>query len=87
MLEEWVAELSAALDITDETDVKKLLDVARVVAHKIDRRAAPVTTYLMGVAVARGPEGTSLEEISKQVVALARRWEGTAPEPRPESPR
>jgi hypothetical protein len=74
MLEEWVAELSTALDISDETDVKELLDVARVVAHKVERRAAPVTTYLMGLAIARRPEGPSLEEISKQVVALARRW-------------
>ena len=75
MLEEWVAELSAALDIADETDVKELLDVARVVAHKVERRAAPVTTYLMGVAIARRPE-SSVEELSKQVVALARGWGG-----------
>jgi hypothetical protein len=74
MLEEWVAELSAALGIADETDVKKLLDVARVVAHKIDRRAAPVTTYLMGVAIGRRPE-SSVEDLSNQVVALARRWD------------
>jgi hypothetical protein len=78
LLDDWVQELSKELSIEGDTDVKELLDVARVVAHKVERRAAPVTTYLMGLAVAeRG--GESLPGIARAVVERARRWEGPAP--------
>jgi hypothetical protein len=35
-------------------DARKILDVTRDVAHNVDRPSAPVTAYLMGVAVGRG---------------------------------
>ena len=55
-LEEWVAEASAALGVTDQVAVTLLLDLARDVAHGVARPAAPVTTYLLGLAVARGAD-------------------------------
>jgi hypothetical protein len=71
MLEQWVDEVSEALGLEGDTDIDDLLKVARVVAHKVDRRAAPVTTYLMGVAMAQGAT-----DVSKKVVSLARGWDG-----------
>lgn len=73
MLEEWVRQVSKTLGTEGDIDTKALLDVARVAAHKVERRAAPITTYLMGLAVA---QGRPVEEISKEVIALARAWEG-----------
>ena len=35
-----------------EADIQVLLDVARDAAHAVDRPAAPVTTFLLGYAVA-----------------------------------
>jgi Domain of unknown function (DUF6457) len=49
----WVDELCAALGIEDDVDVDALLDLARDSAHHIERRAAPVTTFLVGLAAGR----------------------------------
>jgi Domain of unknown function (DUF6457) len=54
-LDEWVTEVSAALGLPpDAVDVREVLDLARDVAHGVDRPAAPVTAYLAGLAVGRG---------------------------------
>jgi len=34
--------------------VDLLLDLARDAAHNVERKSAPITTYLLGVAVGRG---------------------------------
>jgi hypothetical protein len=57
-LKQWLTTLSAALqtnDLTlDEDAVHILLDLARDSAHEVERVAAPLTTFLVGVAVGRG---------------------------------
>jgi hypothetical protein len=54
-LDEWVTGVSAALGLPpDAVDVREVLDLARDVAHGVDRPAAPVTAYLAGLAVGRG---------------------------------
>ena len=53
-LVEWVDAARAELGLGDHVDIELLLDVARDVAHGVERRAAPVTTYLLGLAVAGG---------------------------------
>lgn len=76
----WVHALAAELGI-DPADVPTgaLLRLTRDVAHAITRPAGPVTTYLMGVAIARG---ASYEDAAAQVQRLIERWdergEGTA---------
>jgi hypothetical protein len=53
-LDEWVRELSDALGVDAlATDVPLLLDVAREAAHGIARPAAPLTTFLVGLAAGR----------------------------------
>jgi hypothetical protein len=54
-----------------DSDLKAILDGARHAAHQVERPAAPVTTYLMGMAVARGGD---LQEISDTIEALAKTW-------------
>jgi len=72
-LDEWTDALCAELRL-DPTDVdqKAVLDVARVVAHTVDRPAAPLTAYFLGVAVGRGEP---LAETSAKLKQLARRWQ------------
>lgn len=57
-LQAWMETLSKALNIgdvqIDEDVLHIILDLARDAAHQIDRPAAPVTTFLVGVAVGRG---------------------------------
>lgn len=53
-LEEWVTELTTALDLpADSVDVTLLLDLARDAAHGVARPAAPLTTFLVGLAAGR----------------------------------
>lgn len=57
-LEQWLTALSDELELgdvrLDEDAVTTLLDLARDCAHEVERVAAPLTTYLLGVAVGRG---------------------------------
>ena len=80
-LEEWTAAVRADLGLgpdpsgpLDPEATRIVLDLAREVAHAVDRPAAPVTAYLAGVAVGRG---LALPEASERVRALAARWAGT----------
>ena len=54
-LDEWTAQVCAALDLpTSTVEREVVLDLARDVAHGVARPAAPLTAYLLGVAVGRG---------------------------------
>lgn len=57
-LKEWLEAAGAALDVADvnldDDAVQTLLDLARDAAHEVERVAAPLTTFLVGVAVGRG---------------------------------
>lgn len=74
--EEWVREVCAALGLDeDDVDADSLLELARDVAHGVERRAAPVTTYLVGLAAGRAGGGADAEERARAAVAeLARGW-------------
>lgn len=57
-LQAWVGALSDMLGTSDveidEETMHIVLDLARDAAHEITRPAAPLTTFLVGVAVGRG---------------------------------
>lgn len=59
-LDDWMATAAAALDVDlgefgDVAGLRtELLDVARDAAHGVARPAAPLTTFLLGVAAGRG---------------------------------
>jgi hypothetical protein len=74
-LEEWTAVACADLGLDPGSlgtaDIKAVLDLAREVAHAVDRPAAPLTAYLVGVAVGRG---LTLPDASARVRVLAAAW-------------
>lgn len=74
-LGDWIAAASAELGINpDLVDERIILDLARDAAHNVDRPAAPITAFLLGVAVGGGqPLAPTAERLS----ALARTWMGT----------
>lgn len=58
-VDDWLAEVSGALDITlDDTFPEQtraaLLDLTSDIAHNVVRLAVPLSSYLIGVAVGRG---------------------------------
>lgn len=71
-LEEWTAHILRELDLDAAlVEVDTVLDVARDVAHGVARPAAPLTTYLLGVAVGRGADPSSA---ARQLARLATEW-------------
>lgn len=73
--DEWMEELSRALGLEGDVDVDAILEVARDVAHGIERRAAPVTTFLIGLSAGRAGGGREAEDRAVAVTKdLAREW-------------
>jgi hypothetical protein len=80
-LDEWTEALCAelGLDAAEESQ-RTVLNLARVAAHLVDRPAAPLTAYFLGVAVGRGEP---LTETAARLQQLARRWQKDHPSDEP----
>ncbi len=70
-LDDWVAAVALDLDLSHRVDRDLILDVARDVAHGVARPAAPLTSYLMGLAVAAGADP---DEVAAKIRELAAGW-------------
>jgi molybdopterin-guanine dinucleotide biosynthesis protein A len=75
MMKNWMDAVCAELNLPADVDIDVILDVARVAAHNVERPAAPVTTFLLGVAVAGGMD---LSEAAAKIQELAATWEKPA---------
>ena len=54
LLQTWVARLSVQLGLSpDDVDIAELLALAKLTAHSVARPAAPLTTFLVGLAAGR----------------------------------
>lgn len=71
MMETWINAVCAELGLSADASVDVILDVARVAAHKVERPAAPVTTFLLGQAVAAGMD---VNEAATKIQNLAATW-------------
>jgi hypothetical protein len=70
-LNEWTAAACAELGIDPaDANIKVVLDLARDVAHNVVRPGAPVSTYLLGLAVGRGADQA---DAAARLTALAER--------------
>ncbi|CAB4343099.1 MAG: NTP transferase domain-containing protein [Actinobacteria bacterium] len=55
LMELWLERLGQVLDIpVADIPIDDLLDLTRDVAHNVERRAAPLTTFLIGLATSDG---------------------------------
>jgi hypothetical protein len=71
-LDRWAAAASAELGLEPPGDyIKTVLNLARVAAHRVDRPAAPLTAFLLGIAVG---QGRPLPEAARQLQDLAQAW-------------
>jgi hypothetical protein len=77
-LDDWTDALCAELGVDQEDATQKtVLNLARVAAHTVDRPAAPLTAYFLGVAVGRGQP---LAETAARLQRLAREWPAAHPQ-------
>jgi hypothetical protein len=78
-LAEWTRQVVDQLGLDGEmVDRALVLDVARDVAHGVARPAAPLTTYLLGLAVGRG---ANAPDAAASVTTFAREWQQRARRP------
>ncbi len=71
-LDDWTARACAELGIDPATvDLRQILDLARDAAHQVERPAAPVTAFLLGLAVGGG---MSADNAAARLRALAAAW-------------
>jgi hypothetical protein len=78
--ESWTEAVCAELGLDPATvDERLILNLTRVVAHRVDRPAAPLTAFLAGLAAGRGEPPAA---VVANLIALARAW----PEPSDDAP-
>jgi len=71
-LDSWTRAACAELGIDPASaDTRAVLDLARDVAHGVERPAAPLTAYLLGVAVGQGQD---LHTAAARLRTLAASW-------------
>lgn len=74
-VETWLGRLGAllppgTLDEVGTAERAALLDLARIAAHQSHRRAAPISTYLVGLAFASLPRAERLSRIVELAALL-----------------
>lgn len=83
-LHDWIDELCDALDIETEVDEGLVLDLSRTSAHTVERKAAPITAYLLGFAAGEsGAAPDEVERLAARAQALAEGWDRPAGAPDP----
>ena len=84
-LHDWIDELSDVLEVDTEVDEGLVLDLARTAAHNVTRRAAPITTFLLGYAAgSQDADPEELEALAAKVQRLADGWDRPAGAPDPD---
>jgi hypothetical protein len=74
-MEAWIDGLASALgqEPASTVETAQILTVARDVAHNVERKITPVSTYLLGVAVGRRmATGSSRSEALEASIAELR---------------
>ncbi len=52
----WIDDLADSLEVDrlEADEIDTILETARDVAHQIERKVTPLSTFLLGIAVGRG---------------------------------
>lgn len=75
-LDTWTTAVRTELGLDDDPQLGLVLRTAKQVAHGVVRPGAPVTAYLMGLAVGRGADP---QEVGRRVAALVERYTRSHP--------
>jgi hypothetical protein len=82
-LEDWTATVAAELGldagalaaaVTGREPVDLVLDMTKDVAHGVARPAAPLTAYLLGLAVGSAGDPAIARELATRISELAQEW-------------
>ena len=70
-LDDWAQAVGEELGI-EPPAIREVLDLARDVAHGVERPAAPLTTWMVGQAIAAGADP---DDVLARIRALAAAWQ------------
>ena len=70
-MDKWIEAVQKKLGISVRVDQELILDLARDAAHGVERKAAPITTFLLGIAIAGGADPKAA---AKGIAELAKNW-------------
>ncbi|MGH3394743.1 MAG: DUF6457 domain-containing protein [Streptosporangiaceae bacterium] len=71
-VDRWIAAVGAELGLDPaDVPVRAVLDLARSAAHQVERPAAPLTAFMLGLAVWRGSD---LAGATARIELLAEGW-------------
>ena len=79
----WIDDLAGALDLDPLTasEADRLLRMARDVAHRVERKGAPLASFLLGMHVARRTaDGSARASALDEAIAAAEALLPPAPE-------
>jgi hypothetical protein len=69
-LDKWTAAACEKLGVEAAlVDIRQILDLARVAAHQVERPAAPLTAYLLGIAVGTGQPADQAAALLEELAA------------------
>jgi hypothetical protein len=73
----WLARVAAILEVDQhEVPVAELLDLTREVAHGVERKSAPLTTFLLGYAAgAKSLKATEVKNLIDVLSNAVVEWE------------
>jgi Domain of unknown function (DUF6457) len=88
-LEDWTAAVAAELGldagalaaaVSGREPVDLVLDMTKDVAHGVARPAAPLTSYLLGLAVGTAGDPAIARELATRISEMAKEWAPAPPE-------
>jgi hypothetical protein len=76
VVDEWTNAACRMLKIDPEVlDTHLLLELTKEVAHEVARPAAPITTFLAGLAAGQaGGDGPAIRQAVQKMTALVEQW-------------
>lgn len=79
-LDDWMAKISELMGVDEDVDIGAVLDLTRDVAHDVARPAAPLTTFVLGLALGRLPRDqfeTAFADFHAKLTELASQQTGS----------
>jgi hypothetical protein len=66
---DWVTGACAAVGIdADQVDIVAIHHLSKQVAHRLERPLAPVSTFILGLALGASAEGWSADELLERIL-------------------
>ena len=66
---EWVTEACRAVDVDPaRVDIVEIHHLSKEVAHRLERPLAPVSTFILGLALGASHDGASREDLLERIL-------------------